>query len=103
MTKVYAEFDVDDDRLIDNDDETLSERFEEECGWVEQSGMILKNKLVVDENDDWHRYLRYLVDWAMKSQNLVTKTDSPLSYEEFLERSSEQWLGEYPLPGRCVL
>ena len=90
MTKVYAEFDVDEDRLIDNDDETLSERFEEECGWVEQSGMILKNKLVVDENDDWHRYLRYLVDWAMKSQNLVTKTDSPLSYEEFLERSSKQ-------------
>ena len=90
MTKVYAEFDVDDDRLIDNDDETLSERFEEECGWVEQSGMILKNKLVVDENDDWHRYLRYLVDWAMKSQNLVTKTDSPLSYKEFLERSSKQ-------------
>ena len=90
MTKVYAEFDVDEDRLIDNDDETLSERFEEECGWVEQSGMILKNKLVVDENDDWHRYLRYLVDWAMKFQNLVTKTDSPMSYEEFLERSSEQ-------------
>ena len=90
MTKVYAEFDVDDDRLIDNDDETLSERFEEECGWVEQSGMILKNKLVVDENDDWYRYLRYLVDWAMKSQNLVTKTDSPLSYKEFLERSSKQ-------------
>ena len=90
MTKVYAEFDVDDDRLIDNDDETLSERFEEECGWVEQSGMILKNKLVVDENDDWHRYLGYLVDWAMKSQNLVMKTDSPLSYKEFLKRSSEQ-------------
>ena len=90
MTKVYAEFDVDDDRLIDNDDETLSERFEEECGWVEQSGMILKNKLVVDENDGWHRYLRYLVDWAMKSQNLVTKTDSPVSYKEFLERSSKQ-------------
>ena len=89
MTKVYAEFDVDDDRLIDNDDETLSERFEEECGWVEQSGMILKNKLIVDENDDLHRYLRYLVDWAMKSQNLVTKTDSPVSYEGFLERSSE--------------
>ena len=90
MTKVYAEFDVDDNRLIDNDDETLSERFDEECGWVEQSGMILKNKLVVDENDNWHRYLRYLVDWAMKPQNLVTKTDSPLSYKEFHERSSEQ-------------
>lgn len=90
MTKVYAEFDVDESFLIDNDDETLSERIDEECGWIEQSRMFLKNKLIVDENDDWHRYLRYLVDWAMKSQNLVTKTDGPMPYKEFLERSSEQ-------------
>ena len=90
MTKVYAEFDVDESFLIDNDDEMLSERIDEECGWIEQSRMFLKNKLIVDESDDWHRYLRYLVDWAMKAQDFVTKTDSPMSYEEFLERSSEQ-------------
>ena len=90
MTKVYAEFDVDESFLIDNDDETLSERIDEECGWIEQSRIFLKNKLIVDESDDRHRYLRYLVDWAMKAQDFVTKTDSPMSYEEFLERSSEK-------------
>lgn len=85
MTKVYARFDVDKGRLIDNDDETLSQRFDEECGWVEQSGMFLEDKFIVDEKDDWHRYLEYLIDWAMAGVSSETKNDSPLSYEEFLK------------------
>lgn len=32
MTKIYAVFEVDEDRLIDNDDESVAGRFEEECG-----------------------------------------------------------------------
>ena len=84
MTKIYAVFEVDEDRLIDNDDESVAGRFEEECGWLDQSGAFVKNIVVSDEKDDWHRYLEYLIDWAIQKVDSETKNEKPMNYHEFL-------------------
>ncbi len=84
MTKIYAVFEVDEERLVDNDDETVAGRFEEECGWLDQSGAFVRNVMVSDEKDDWHRYLAYLIDWAMMRADLGTKNETPMNYHEFL-------------------
>lgn len=84
MRKIFSELSVDEDRLIDNGDETVGDRLEQEFGWLEQSGVFLKNWLIADEGDEeWTLYINYLFKWAFDHCGLDNEGNSPFTYPQW--------------------
>ena len=58
--------------------------FEREFGWLDQSGLSLESALLVDFDDTWDQYLRYLTAWAIDHSSDEYKGMSPAGYDEWL-------------------
>lgn len=51
MRQVIVMLEVDDDRAIDEDLGTI-EYVERECGWLVESGIVLRNARILDDDDE---------------------------------------------------
>ena len=80
---IIASIEVDDDRAIEEDRGTI-DYFENEMGWVGESGILVQNCMIADDDDedDFARYRNYVALWALEMPDEGT---SPLSYEEWLK------------------
>ncbi len=72
--KVFVELSVDENVAIRNaetngisSDGTI-DYLEHEFGWLEQSGIELKQAMISDEDDteDWGRYIDYVISWGFE-------------------------------------
>lgn len=93
--KIFAVIEVDDDRAIAEDKGT-GEYLETEFGWLEQSGVILRDWLLSDGDDveRWARYIDYLIDWAFCHASDVYADSSPVCYDEWLDNEYELYSKE---------
>lgn len=89
MRQVIAYFTIDEDRAFDEMGDGPISYFERECGWLEQSGIYLKDAAIADTDADDYRevYLVYLARFAF--ENLGTDNVEPLTYEQFLRQIKE--------------
>lgn len=93
--KIFAVIEVDDDRAIAEDKGT-GEYLETEFGWLEQSGVILRDWLLSDGDDveRWARYIDYLIEWAFYHASDVYADSSPACYDEWLDNEYELYSKE---------
>ena len=80
--KIFAVIEVDDDKAIAEDLGT-GEYLEREFGWLEQSGITLRQWLLSDEDDvqKWARYIDYLIEWALAHTGEEYTGMYPASYD----------------------
>lgn len=85
LRRLFVELSVDESRLLDEDDDTIGDRLEQEFGWLEQSGVFLEQYRISDEDDvdDWARYINYLFEWAFEHSYEEDTTMSPYSYAQW--------------------
>lgn len=57
---------------------------EREFGWLETSGVSLTECALVDGDDLWECYLRYLTQWAIDHWDDKCKGMSPACYDEWV-------------------
>lgn len=88
--QLFAEICVNDTKAIENDMGTI-EYFEQEMGWVSDSGIYLRNCKITDSDDvdPFARYIGYVLNWAMDC-NDSPKEDGPLTYEAFLAKQKRE-------------
>lgn len=81
--KVFAIIEIDDDRAIAEDKGT-GEYLETEFGWLEQSGVILRDWLLSDGDDveRWARYIDYLIEWAFAHSEDAYQGASPRRFDK---------------------
>lgn len=95
MRKIWAEIDLDNDVAIEfkkmngMEDTGDLDYFEQEFGWLSESGFGLNNARIGDFDDlsKRGRYINYLFEWAMNADE--DREDSPLAYEDWAE--NEDW------------
>lgn len=89
--KVFAIIEVDDDRAIAENKGT-GEYLEREFGWLEQSGINLRDWLLSDADDieRWARYIDYLIEWAFYHSSIVYADSSPACYDEWCDNEDEE-------------
>lgn len=90
--KVFAVIEVDDDMAIAEDKGT-GDYLEEEFGWLEQSGISLRDWLLSDEDDveKWARYIDYLIEWAFDhSDTTAYNNKSPACYDEWDDNEDDK-------------
>lgn len=56
---------------------------EREFGWLEPSGISLDNWALTDEDVQWERYLKYLVEWAISHGDVGYEGTTPACYDEW--------------------
>lgn len=85
LRRLFVELSVDETRLLDENCDTIGERLEQEFGWLEQSGIFLKQYLIGDEDDvdAWTLYINYLFEWAFDHSYEEDTTISPYSYAQW--------------------
>ena len=71
------------DETNGHDETSPGDFLEREFGWIEQSGVSLEDWVLVDEDVQWERYLRYLVQWAIDHNDRVYEGMSPACYDEW--------------------
>lgn len=85
--KIFAILNVDEEILLEKEDGTLGDRFEQEMGWVANSGITVDSWMFMDEDEDdlYQQYRNYLVDWVDR-QSFIDEQASPLSFEMWQKR-----------------
>jgi len=85
--KIVAIIGVDDDTAFEKIDDGPVPYLEKEFGWLEQSGIFLKDCFIADDDEDdkWKAYLNYLVEWAFNHQGEEFAGMTPACYDEFCE------------------
>lgn len=85
VRKVFAIVEVDADTAFEKIDDGPVPYLEHEFGWLEQSGISLKNCFIADEDEDdrWQSYINYVAEWAFYHQSSDCEGISPISYEEW--------------------
>lgn len=84
--KILAIVEIDEERAQKSDnDYAPGEYFEKEFGWLEESGISLRDWLVSDDDDvlRWARYIDYLIEWAFEHSSEDYDGMSPASYDEW--------------------
>lgn len=63
------------------------EYLEREFGWIEPSGLSLKDWLICDKDDSlrWARYIDYLIEWAFNHRGEESAGMYPACYDEWCE------------------
>jgi hypothetical protein len=63
------------------------EFLEREFGWLNESGIFLKEYLITDNDDEvrWSRYINYLIEWAMEHSSIEYDGMSPVCYDEWCD------------------
>lgn len=92
MRRLFAEIEIDEevaDRYAETngiEDSTPVAFLEHEFGWLEQSGITLNYAYIADEDDpeERARYINYIMEWAQERAEDFEKSDSPMSYKEWL-------------------
>lgn len=81
--KIYAEIELDESFIYD--ESSPLEYFERETGWLEQSGISLRDSIISDEDDSvrWGRYIDYLISWAFLHYFEGYEGMSPACYDEW--------------------
>lgn len=89
--KIFAIIEVDDDRAIAEDKGT-GDYLEREFGWLEQSGITLREWLLSDEDDieRWARYIDYLIEWAFYHSDSMYADSSPACYDEWCDNEDAE-------------
>ena len=67
-------------------DPAPGEMLEREFGWLEQSGISLKEWALTDFDVRWEQYIRYLVGWAIDHSSPDYEGETPASYDEWCNR-----------------
>lgn len=69
------------------DDMGTLEFFDQEFGWLGESGFFTRMTYLADSDDPSvrARYINYLMDWAMEFAEELDRSDSPLPYEDWLK------------------
>lgn len=82
--KIFAILDVDEEVLLEKEDGTIGDRFEQEMGWVANSGITINSWMFMDKDEDDLRqqYRNYLVEWVDR-QSFVDEQSSPLPFEKW--------------------
>lgn len=85
--KVMAIINVDDDIAFEEIDDGVISYLEQEFGWLEQSGISLRECFISDDDEDdrWQAYINYLVEWAFDHQGDEFAAMSPSCYDEFCD------------------
>lgn len=85
--KIIAIIGVDDDTAFEKIDDGPVPYLEKEFGWLEQSGITLKECFIADddEDDNWQAYLNYLVQWAFSHRYDEFDGMSPSCYDEWYD------------------
>lgn len=85
--KVIAIIDVDNNIVFEKIDDGVISYLEREFGWLEQSGISMKDCFIADDDEDdkWKAYLNYLVEWAFGHQFEEFAGVAPASYDEFCD------------------
>lgn len=85
--KIIAIIEVDADTAFEAIDDGPVPYLEKEFGWLEQSGISLKDCFIADddEDDQQQAYLNYLVEWAFNHQGEDLKGVQPISFDKFCE------------------
>lgn len=86
MRRVYAELEIDEEILWPPESEAgLLDNLETEFGWLQQSGIFLKEALIADEDDvsEWARYIGYLIEWAFNHSDEASAGISPACFDEW--------------------
>lgn len=89
--EIVALIELDEDTVIRNceangvSDDGDIDYLIKEFGWLEQSGIKLKDAFIADEDDEiaFGRYIHYLVHWAFEHCADEETTASPLSFRLF--------------------
>lgn len=85
--QIVAIITVDDDTAFEKIDDGPVPYFEKEFGWLEQSGITLKDCFIADEDEDEPRqaYCNYLVQFAFDNYGEQLK-ESPMDYYEWYQK-----------------
>lgn len=88
--KLFAILELDEERAnVLKPSMTPVEYIETEFGWLNESGINLRNCLIADEDDEiiWSQYINYLLEWALKYSEERFEGLSPESYEQWREHN----------------
>lgn len=85
--KIVAIIGVDDEIAFEKIDDSPVSYLEKEFGWLEQSGIFLKDCFIADddETDIYQRYKNYLIEWVERYAD-DERMNSPLSFEMWKHR-----------------
>lgn len=86
--KILAIVEIDEDVAQElSEDYAPGEYFEKEFGWLQDSGISLRDWLVSDEDDveKWARYIDYLIEWAFEHSSDYHNGMSPACYDEWCD------------------
>ena len=63
-------------------------------GWLEGSGIFLRDALITDDDDEskWARYINYLINWAHDHSGEDSKGMSPVCFDEWGDNEDEECL-----------
>lgn len=82
--KICAMIDVDNEKSFEGINGGPIEYLQKEAGWLEQSGVYLKDAFILDDDDDeWFRYINYLTEWAFSHNSEDFAGMSPAGFEEW--------------------
>lgn len=85
--KFLAVVELDEDILEEND--SPGEYLEREFGRLEQSGIILQDGLITDDDEvRWARYTNYLIEWAFEHSGEEYEGMSPVCYDEWCDNEA---------------
>lgn len=86
--KFLAIIELDEEQSADT---APGEYLEKEFGWLEQSGIKLKDWLITDDDDElrWARYITYLIEWAFEHSGEEFDGMSPACYNEWCNNEDE--------------
>ena len=62
---------------------------EQEFGWINDSGIYLRDYITTDENDRWSKYINYLIKWAMEHSGAEYDGMSPACYDEWRDNEDD--------------
>lgn len=91
--KILAIIEVDEERAEElMTDATPGDYIEREFGWLEQSGISLRDWLISDEDDElrWARYINYLIEWAFGHSGEDFDGMSPACYDEWCDNEDTE-------------
>lgn len=92
--RIFAIVEVDDERAFAEIDDGPVAYLEKEFGWLEQSGISLKECFVVDEDaeDPWERYIGYLAQFAFdhSGDECTNGISEPMSYAVCFENQKSE-------------
>ena len=91
MTKVFAEFEDVKDREHGLDTENLNDYFQQESGWLEESGLFLNKSVAVNASDGyWGEYIAYLITWAIEHKDDAFRGMSPVCFDEWYDNEYQE-------------